>query len=160
MVGAYLTNDMTTAELICDGITNTLPAMDIAIRCKGYDRICIITDMSMTGLADGEYQKADGTWLTVKDGVARMKGSDASQDNTMNGTNDMKMDTGVRNVYHGLGYPLEAAIRMASITPAKVVGIDSYTGSLEVGKAADIAVFDDQINAKETIVGGTTVFKA
>ena len=96
MVGAYLTSDMTTAELICDGITNTLPAMDIAIRCKGYDRICIITDMSMTGLADGEYQKADGTWLTVKDGVARMKGSDASQDNTMNGTNDMKMDTGVR----------------------------------------------------------------
>ena len=160
MVGAYLTTDMTTAELICDGITNTLTAMDVAIRCKGYDRICIVTDMTMTGIEDGEYQNDSGAWVTVKDGVCRLKGSDPSQDNTMNGTNDMKMDTGVRNVYHGLNYPLEAAVRMASISPAKIVGIDHYTGSLEVGKSADIAIFDDEINVKETIVAGTTVFKA
>ena len=160
MVGAYLTNDMTTAELICDGLTVDYPAMDVAIRCKGYDRICIVTDMTMTGTADGDYLKGDGTWVTVKDGICRLKGSDPSQDNTMNGTNDMKMDTGVRNVYHELGHPLEAAIRMASITPARIVGIDHYTGSLEVGKSADIAVFDDRINVAETIVAGTTVFKA
>jgi N-acetylglucosamine-6-phosphate deacetylase len=160
MVGAYLTTELSTAELICDGLTVSYPAMDIAIRCKGYDRICIVTDMTMTGVPDGEYRNDGGALVTVKDGICRLKGSDPSQDNTMNGTNDMRMDVGVRNVYHELGHPLEAAIRMASITPAKIVGIDRYTGSLEVGKSADIAVFDDHINVAETIVGGTTVFKA
>ena len=159
VVGAYLTNDMSTAELICDGLHVCFPAMEVVIRCKGYDRVNIITDLTMAGLPDGEYQRATGTWVTVKDGIARMKGSDPSQDNTMAGS-CFTQNYGVRNVHHELGHPLEAAVRMATITPAKIVGIDSYTGSLEVGKFADIAIFDDQVNVKETIVGGVTVFKA
>ena len=159
VVGAYLTHDLATAELICDGLHVSFAAMEVAIRCKGYDRICIITDLTMAGLPDGDYQRATGTWITVKDGISRMKGSDPSQDNTMAGS-CFAQNYGVRNVCHVLGHPLEAAIRMASITPAKIIGIDSYTGSLEVGKCADIAVFDEQINVVETIVGGTTVFKA
>ncbi|MDL2225497.1 N-acetylglucosamine-6-phosphate deacetylase [Eubacteriales bacterium OttesenSCG-928-M02] len=159
VVGAYLTTDQTTAELICDGLHVAFAAMDIAIRCKGYDRICIITDLSMAGLPDGDYERADGRWLTVKDGISRMKGSDPSQDNTMSGS-CITQDVGVKNVHQVLGHPLEAAIRMASISPAKMVKIDSYTGSLEVGKSADIAIFDNDIKCKETIVAGTTVYKA
>ena len=55
-----------------------------------------------------------------------------------------------------LGHPIEAAIRMATISPAKMMGLDSFTGSLEVGKDADITIWDDDFNALETIVKGTT----
>ena len=48
---------------------------------------------------------------------------------------------------------------MATISPAKMMGLDSFTGSLEVGKDADITIWDDDFNALETIVKGTTVYK-
>ncbi|MDL2225495.1 N-acetylglucosamine-6-phosphate deacetylase [Eubacteriales bacterium OttesenSCG-928-M02] len=159
ITGACLTNDMITCELICDGLHVHPAAMDVAIRCKGYDRIAVITDLSMAGLPDGDYERANGSWITVKDGIARMKGSDPSQDNTMSGS-CITQEVGVRNIYKVLNYPLEAAVRMASISPAKMMKIDSFTGSLEVGKDADIAIFTDNIEIKETIVKGTTVYKA
>ena len=65
----------------------------------------------------------------------------------------------MRNVHKVLGHPIEAAIRMATISPAKMMKIDSFTGSLEVGKDADITVWDDDFNALMTIVKGTTVYQ-
>ena len=131
--------------------------MDVAIRCKGYDKIALISDHLMGGLPDGDYDLPLGS-ITVKDGLSRVKGADPNQDNTIAGSCFLS-NVGVRTVVQVLGYPLHAAIRMATISPAKMVKIDSFTGSLEVGKDADIAVFDDDFNALETIVKGTTVYK-
>ena len=158
ITGAALTSDMMTCELICDTYHVHPAAMEIAIRCKGYDRIAIVTDLSMAGIPDGEYVKPGGVAVVVKDGVCRFKGSDPSQDNTMSGS-CFTQNVGVRNVHKLLGHPLHAAIRMATISPAKMIGIDSFTGSLEVGKDADIAVFDDDFNSLETIVKGTSVYQ-
>ena len=158
ITGACLTNDMINCELICDTLHVHPAAMEVAIRCKGYDRIAMITDLSMAGLSDGDYERPGGTTITVKDGIARMKGSDPSQDNTMAGS-CITQNVGVRNVHKVLGHPIEAAIRMATISPAKMMGLDSFTGSLEVGKDADITIWDDDFNALETIVKGTTVYK-
>ena len=55
--------------------------------------------------------------------------------------------------------PLHAAVRMATISPARMMGLDKVTGSLEVGKDADIVVFDPDVNILETIVKGTTVYQ-
>ncbi|MBE5780575.1 MAG: N-acetylglucosamine-6-phosphate deacetylase [Clostridiales bacterium] len=159
ITGACLSNDMIDCELICDTIHVHPAAMEIAIRCKGYDRIAIITDLTMAGLEDGDYVRPDGVLLEVKDGICRMKGADPNQDNTMSGSCFLQ-NVGVRSVYKVLGHPLEAAVRMATISPAKMMGLDSFTGSLEVGKDADIVVFDDDVNILETIVKGTTVYKA
>ena len=157
ITGACLTNDMIDCELICDTLHVHPAAMEIAIRCKGYDRIAIITDLTMAGLPDGEYVRPDGVVLEVKGGVSRMKGADPNQDNTMSGSCFLQ-NVGVRKV-HELGHPLHAAVRMATISPARMMGLDKVTGSLEVGKDADIVVFDPDVNILETIVKGTTVYQ-
>jgi len=159
ITGACLSNDMINCELICDTLHVHPAAMEIAIRCKGFDRLAMITDLGMGGLPDGDYPKANGTIIEVKDGIARLKGSDPSQDNTMAGS-CITQNVGVKNVHKLLGHALHDAFRMATISPAKMMKIDSFTGSLEVGKDADIVVWDDDFNALETIVKGTTVYKA
>jgi len=158
-VGAILTNDGITTEVICDGFLVDLVAVDIAIRCKGYDRVAIITDLSMAGLADGDYLRDDGRWITVENGVSYAKGVDRSKDNTMSGSS-YTQNIGVKNVYQRLGHPLEAAIRMATVTPAKILNMYDTVGSLKVGKDADIIVFDNDLEMTEVIVKGVTVYSA
>ncbi|MBE5780574.1 MAG: N-acetylglucosamine-6-phosphate deacetylase [Clostridiales bacterium] len=158
ITGAALSNDMISCELICDTYHVHPAAMEIAIRCKGVDNIAMVSDHSMGGLPDGEYTKAGGVAVVVKDGICRFKGSDPSQDNTMSGSCFLQ-NAGLRSVTKVLSRPLHEAVRMATISPAKMINIDSFTGSLEVGKDADIAVFDPDFNSLETIVKGTVVFK-
>ena len=49
---------------------------------------------------------------------------------------------------------------MATLTPAKVIGVDDRKGSLEAGKDADIAIFEDDFTAWRTMIGGRWVFAA
>jgi len=53
-----------------------------------------------------------------------------------------------------VGIPLAQAIRMASLTPARVIGVDDRKGSIEAGKDADIAIFNDDFTAWKTLIGG------
>jgi N-acetylglucosamine-6-phosphate deacetylase len=54
---------------------------------------------------------------------------------------------------------LQEALHMASLNPAKAIGLDQQKGSLEVGKDADVVVMDPQLNVKLTFVEGTQVTK-
>jgi N-acetylglucosamine-6-phosphate deacetylase len=65
----------------------------------------------------------------------------------------MGMDHGVRTM-HAAGVPLPEAVRMASLTPARILGIESEVGSLEAGKRADLVVLDAALNVKQVYVGG------
>ena len=56
------------------------------------------------------------------------------------------------------GCTLEQAVKMASFNPARVMGVSDHKGSLEVGKDADIVIFDDNINVAATIVSGRKVY--
>ncbi|MDL2225501.1 N-acetylglucosamine-6-phosphate deacetylase [Eubacteriales bacterium OttesenSCG-928-M02] len=155
-VGAILTTDGITTEVICDGFLVDLAAVDVAIRCKGIDNIAIITDLSMAGLSDGDYLRDDGRWITVENGVSYAKGVDRRKDNTMSGSS-ITQNIGVRNIHKRLGYPLEDAIRMATVTPARILGLQHKIGSLQVGMDADIIVFDEDLTMQEVIVKGTTI---
>ncbi len=161
VVGGLLTHDGFTCELISDGMHVHPWAMDVAIRCKGPDRIAIITDLSMAGVPDGEYESGVfgfGIAIVVKDGLARIKGSNENQDNTMAGST-LLQNVGVRNV-HKLGYSLPDAFRMGSLTPARIVGLDKVKGSLEITKDADVIVIDDDINVKAAYVKGNLMYQA
>lgn len=162
VVGGLLTHDGMTCELISDGLHVHLWAMDVAIRCKGPDRIAIITDLTMGGCPDGEYAQGvfgAGIPIIVKDGISRIKGSNENQDNTIAGST-MLQNVGVRNIHRTLGYSLPVAFRMGSLTPARIAGMDRYKGSLEITKDADIIVIDDDINVKASYVKGDLLFKA
>ena len=59
-----------------------------------------------------------------------------------------------------VGIPLHEAVRMASLTPARVIGADGRKGSLAAGKDADVAVFEDDFTAWRTMIGGRWVYAA
>ena len=67
------------------------------------------------------------------------------------------MDVCVKNGIDKMELSLSDSIRMATLTPAKIVGVDDRKGSLEKGKDADIVIFDKNINVQKTIVSGNIV---
>jgi len=150
VIGAVLDSPGVTAEIIADGIHVHPAALRLAVRQKGVDRICLITDsMNASGLGDGDFQ-VGGLDVAVKDGEARLKDSGALAGSVLT------MNRAVRNIIRWTGMPVSAVVRMASLTPARVVGRDGEMGSIEVSKLANLAVFDQDFNAVATILRGRT----
>ncbi len=128
-----LTEENTWAELICDGLHICPEMVKMAYRCKGDDRLVLITDsMEATGCSDGEYAIA-GMKVIVKDGKA------LTTDGALAGSTLSLLD-GVKNLAKFAEIPFTHALRCATYTPACMVGIDHLVGSLEAGKRADILI--------------------
>ena len=78
-------------------------------------------------------------------------------DNTGYASSTIQMNDTIRVMRDMVGVRLEEAVKMASFVPARILGIDAQRGSLAVGKAADIVLFDEEICVHRTIVGGVTI---
>jgi len=89
--------------------------------------------------------------VSVRDGVARLP------DGTLAGST-LTMNRAVKNFMEFTGCSLPEAIRCATLNPARLLGIDDRKGSLEVGKDADLVIFDDDLNVHYTILGGEVVY--
>ena len=158
IVGGILTCDEITGELIGDGLHVHPAALDIAIRCKGTDKVALITDQSeLAGMPDGRYQRPNGVFVIKKDGICRMEGFDESVDNTMAGSS-LTIDFDLRTLVNKVGLKLHEAVKMASLTPARIVRIDKTKGSLEPLKDADIAVLNPDLTVEATYVKGQRRF--
>lgn len=150
VVGAVLTSKSATAELIADGIHVHPAVMRILLNCIGMKRVVLITDaMPGAGLPDGSYDLLD-QMVTVKDGKALLP------DGTIAGST-ATMDLCVRNMIDSVGVNLKDGIRMASINPAKVIGLGDHIGSLMPGKDADIIIFDNNLKIKKTFIKGKEI---
>ena len=155
-VGALLSSSDMTTELICDGVHIHPAAIDVAIKCMGIDRIAMITDMTLGGIPDGDYD--NGTYqVQVRDNIARFKGVDPDADHAIAGST-RPMLSGIKTVCE-LGYPLYQAVKMASLTPARIVHMEERFGSLETGKDADIVVFTKDYQTVMTMVQGQVVYR-
>lgn len=149
--GAILDSDEITAELIADTIHVHPGAMTVLLRCLGTDRVVLITDaMPGAGLADGIYDLV-GFKVTVKDGHANLP------DGTIAGSTVL-LNQCVHNVNHLLGVPLNEAVKMASLNPARSMGFADSLGSLAVGKEANLIVIDENVNVYMTMVKGKIVY--
>ena len=158
VVGGVLTCDQVTAELIADSFHVSPPAMDVLLRCKGIERVAVITDSTpLAGLPDGTYE-VFGRKVIKKDGISRIAGTTPDQDNTMAGS-EWPLNGNIRNLVELVGVPLRDAIRMATMTPAKIIGLDGSKGSLEPGKDADLVVIDEQLTVYLTMVRGRVVYE-
>lgn len=159
VVGGVLTCDQVTAELIADGFHVSPPAMDILIRCKGVDKVAVITDCTpLAGLPDGTYEMF-GRQIIKKNGISRLAGTSSEQDNTMAGS-EWPMNHNIFNLTNLVGVSLMDAIRMATLTPTTIVGVGRYKGSIEPGKDADLVVIDEKIQVYLAMVKGKIVFEA
>jgi N-acetylglucosamine-6-phosphate deacetylase len=154
LLGAVLTSDRVSAELIADGEHVAPPAMQVLLRCKGAEGVHLITDNTLwAGLEDGEYPVRDGR-VIVKDGnKAFVKGG------TLMGS-VAPLNYAIANVAASTQVSLAEAIRMASLNPARVIGIDDRKGDISPGKDADLVVIDDDVRVHMTMVGGEIVYQA
>ena len=151
VVGAAFASDAFT-EIIADKIHVNKNVFQIVLNNKGKDKVVLITDsMRAASMEDGEYELG-GQAVFVKDNSARLKnGSLAGSVLTLN--------KAVLNYFENTKLDLHEAINLASINPARSINIDDTKGSLEIGKDADIAIFDDNMNCHLTIVEGQIVYK-
>ena len=158
-VGGALSCDQVTAELIADGYHVSPPAMDILIRCKGPEQVAVITDnVPLAGLPDGTYSMYGGT-VVKKGGISRLEGSTSDMDGTMAGS-EWPLNHNVHNLVDLVGVTLPNAIRMATLTPATIIGLDTLKGSIEPGKDADLAIVDEAVQVYLTMVRGQVVYRA
>jgi N-acetylglucosamine-6-phosphate deacetylase len=151
LIGAILSSDGITAELIADLVHVHPCAMEVLVKCLGTDRVVLITDaMSGAGLPDGHYALLDQD-VTVKDGTATLK------DGTIAGSIAV-LNQCVRNMVQEVGVPLPEAVKMATLNPARAMGFANLVGSIAIGKEANLAVIDEDINVYLTMVKGRIVY--
>ncbi len=149
VVGAVFDSDSITAELICDGIHISPATLRIAFGILGEDRTVVISDAMMAaGLEDGIYSLGGQT--VYKKGAARL------EDGTLAGSVTNLFDE-FKNIL-SFGIPLKQAIKSVTINPAKCIGADKKTGSIEAGKYADLILLDSDLKTiKNVYVKGTKI---
>lgn len=138
--------------MIADGCHLPKELLQLIYKVKGADRICLVTDsMRGAGMPDGHYvlgNKNTGLDTVVEDGVAKLPdrcsfaGSVATSERL------------VRTFRNLTSAPLYEVVRMASLTPAKLLGISHQTGSIANGKKADLIIFDEHISVSFVMVNG------
>ncbi|MFJ6786683.1 N-acetylglucosamine-6-phosphate deacetylase [Streptomyces angustmyceticus] len=138
-VAALLEDERITVELINDG-THLHPAvLQLAFREAGAGRVAFITDaMGAAGMSDGMYPLGPMR-VEVKDGVARI--SEGPTAGSIAGST-LTLDRAFRRAVTVDGLTVEQAVEALSATPARLLGIDDRTGSLQTGKDADLVVLD------------------
>lgn len=152
---AYLIDDM-TVEIIADGVHLPKPLLQFVYKFKGPDKTALCTDaMRGAGMPDGESilgSLTNGQKVIIEDGVAKLPDRSAFAGSVATA------DRLVRTMIHIADIPLIDAIRMMTLTPARIMHVDSQKGSLEEGKDADIVIFDNQINVTNTISEGHVIY--
>jgi len=142
VVEAGLLLDALTCEVIADGKHMPVEILQLLYKCKGPDGLLLTTDSTRpTLMPEGNYELG-GLDVLVTDGVAMLA------DRTSFAGSVATCDRLVRFAYKECGFPLHEAVKMASLNHARIIGMDSEIGSIEVGKRGDIIVFDEDINQK------------
>jgi N-acetylglucosamine-6-phosphate deacetylase len=143
---ALLTENGVTCETICDMIHLSPGTVKLVRAAKGLDGMILVSDSGMiTGLGDGDYD-VDGKIRSVRGGISRNKqGTIAGSTFTMN--------DGAKRLVE-LGFTPWEVAKIGSLNPAKAIGADSYLGTLDEGKRADIIIVDEKFNINAVIIKG------
>lgn len=151
-VGAALLLDELNCELICDTIHVSVPAIKMVIKNKPHDKVTLITDaMRAKQLEDG-ISELGGQTVIVKNGEARLE-------NGALAGSVLLMNNAIKNVVEKCGVSFTDAIDMATINPARNLGVDKEMGSIALGKKANLTVLDKEFNVVMTIREGVVVYQ-
>jgi N-acetylglucosamine-6-phosphate deacetylase len=152
---AYLLDGM-TVEIIADGIHLPPPLLKLVYKIKGANNTALITDaMRAAGMPPGMSilgSKKNGMAVIVEDNVAKLTDRSAFAGSVVTA------DRLVANMINLAEISLLDAVKMMSLTPARIMKLDGSKGSLVAGKDADIVVFDQNINIQLTVVNGRIVY--
>ena len=146
--------DQLTTEVIADGKHLPPELLKLAVKCKGSNQLAVVTDAQRgAGMPDGIYAfgSKNGTKSIIKNGVA------TTPDKTGYASSTIQMNQTVRVMRDLADVPLVEATKMASLVPARIIGVDDQLGSIEVGKVADLILFDNNINVHKVIINGKLI---
>ena len=151
--GIYI--DTMYVELIADGCHLPPEILKMVYKFKAEDKIILVTDsMRAAGMGEGVFRfgsRANGYDIVVEDGVAKLMDRSAFAGSVAT------TDRLVRTMVNMAGVPIEKAVRMITLNPAEAMGISDSFGMIEKGRAADLTLFDSDINIKATLVDGEFV---
>ena len=148
VIGAVLTTPEVTAELIADGVHVDETAMRLLLQAKGATGVILVSDgTAATGMPDGKYTL--GTFeVTVSGGVSR------NAEGKLAGST-LTLDRALRNVVN-LGIPVADALRMLTLNPATLLGLEFKKGVLRCGADADLLLLDEALNITQVWTRGFT----
>jgi N-acetylglucosamine-6-phosphate deacetylase len=149
IIGTTLAENRLTAGLIVDGIHVDPVSVRAAFMAKGADRIALVTDAMPTVGTSLDRFELMGRTIKLSDGRL------TSDEGTLAGAH-LDMASAVRNVVRLAKLPLEDALRAASLTPARFLGLDNERGVLIPGARADLVALDQELMVVATWVDGST----
>ena len=144
----YAMQDM-TVEVITDGLHVPPVMLKVVHKIKGVERMALITDSLAYAASEGDVSAEPR--VIMEDGVCKLADRSALAGSIAT------MDTLIRTCIQKANIPMEDVFRMASETPAKIMGVFDRKGSIEEGKDADIIVFDRDINLTYVMQMGNEV---
>ena len=146
-----------TAELIADGVHVHPAAAELLLRVKGPDGVVLVSDaVASAGLEEGPFEtggrsELGGQTVYVRQGRATLA------DGRLAGSL-LTMDQAVRFVVERLGRPLDQAVRMATLNPARCLGLQATRGRIAEGYVADLVLLDGRFEVAATFVEGRLAF--
>ena len=146
VIAAVMTDPDVTAEIIADLVHVAGPAIQVLLGTKGFDTVLAVSDgIAATGMPDGTYRL--GTLeVTVRDGVCR------NSEGKLAGST-LTLDRALRNMV-SLGVPVVDAVRMATVLPARRLGIAGKKGIIAVGSDADLVVLTPDLHVAGVMTHG------
>ena len=143
-------------EIIADGIHVPQDLLHLLLKIKGVERLALVTDsMRAAGKPEGPSilgPLSDGQEVIVEDGVAKLMDKSAFAGSVATA------DRLVRTMVQIAGCSITDAVRMITENPARIMGISDRKGSLKAGMDADLVIFDENINVRNTIIEGKIVY--
>ncbi|HVA01420.1 MAG TPA: N-acetylglucosamine-6-phosphate deacetylase [Terriglobia bacterium] len=150
IIGAVLTDDRVSAELICDGVHVEPTAVRLLVKAKGLERVILVSDsLSGAGMPDGNYRLGNFT-VHVAGGVCRtVEGNLAGSTVTL--------DAALRNLSAFTGLSYQQCLPCATANPAKILNLEKVKGLIAPHADADLAVLDKSFCVTQTYVLGRPV---
>jgi N-acetylglucosamine-6-phosphate deacetylase len=149
IIGVALAEQRLTAGLIVDGIHVDPVSVRAAFAAKGSDRIALVTDaMPTVGTSLHRFELV-GRTVNLADGRL------TTDEGTLAGAH-LDMASAMRNAVRLAQLPLEHALRAASLTPARFLGLDNERGVLTPGARADLVALTQELRVIATWLDGIT----
>jgi N-acetylglucosamine-6-phosphate deacetylase len=150
VVGSALLNDNVYTEFIADLVHIDKDVLKLIVKIKGADKCILITDsLSATCLGNGVFSLG-GQTVIVKDSVARIESGSLAG-------SIITLKDAVKNMVKKVGVDINSVLKMATVNPAKVIGVDSFKGKIKEEYDADLNLINEDMNVDMTMVMGKIV---
>ncbi|MEW7001808.1 N-acetylglucosamine-6-phosphate deacetylase [Serratia ureilytica] len=149
LMGAIFDTPEVYTGIIADGHHVAWASIRNAKRLKG-DKLVLVTDATAPAGADIDQFIFAGKTIYYRDGLC------VDENGTLSGS-ALTMIEAVQNSVEHIGIALDEALRMATLYPARAIGVEHRLGTIEAGKVANLTAFTRDFKITKTLVNGNEV---